>query len=83
MVLLVVALSLSPAHADERPVATECNLYSDKAPEGCLCMDEDKVLDAVAELKVCRRNKQNTPLDMGGVERIAWALGTLLTAWLL
>ena len=84
MFLLVAALSLSPAYGGERPVATECNLYSDKAPEGCLCMDEDRVLDAVSELKACRKNKSNPPsVDMGWVERIGWFLGTVISIWIL
>ena len=67
----LIALA-SPSIAQDREVVFECTDYSDEAPDGCLCLDEDKVLDAVAELKACRKQKSQPPVDMAWIERLAW-----------
>ena len=70
--------------AEDRPIVTECHDLSEEV-EGCLCLDEDKILDAVAELKACRKNKKVVPVDgtMEWGERIGWFLGAVIAALLL
>ncbi len=54
------------------PVVSECNEYSSGAPDACVCLSEDRVLDAAAELKVCR-NKPVISFDqMTWLERALW-----------
>ena len=54
------------------PVVSECNEYSNGAPDACVCLSEDRVLDAAAELKVCR-NKPVISFDqMTWLERALW-----------
>ena len=85
-----IALALmagSFAHAqdvEDRPIVTECHDLSEEI-EGCLCLDEDKVLDAVSELKACRKNKAVLPdsKNMTWVERVSWFVGLIIGIWIL
>lgn len=83
VLVLSLGLLIAPVDAGERPTSSECNLYSDSAPEGCLCLDEDKVIDAVSELKACRKMKNAPAMDMGWAERLAWLITAIAGALLL
>ena len=77
-------MASSMAYAQERPIVTECHDLSEEI-EGCLCLDEDKILDAVAELKACRKSKKVIPdsSTISWAERIGWFLGALVSIWIL
>ena len=70
------------AYADDLETevqVSECNSHSETAPESCVCLSEVKVLDAVAEIKVCRKNKNSwTPSDMGWIERSVWIVASVV-----
>ena len=54
------------------PEVSECNQHSEGAPEGCVCLSEDRVLDAAAELRVCRDRVPLSFDEMTWVERGVW-----------
>ena len=54
------------------PVISECNAYSDGAPDECVCLAEDRVLDAAAELKACRDKPVISFDQMTWLERGLW-----------
>ena len=54
------------------PAISECNEYSNGAPDECVCLAEDRVLDAAAELKVCRDKSVISFDQMTWLERGLW-----------
>ena len=86
---LAAVLPAGPAWAQEPsqteilplpPRAGSCYAHSDTAPEGCLCMNEDVIIDAAAELRVHRKEGA---LPVSWFERVVWITLTALGVWLL
>lgn len=79
----IMAVS-SLAWADDGPVVNECHEVSEIAPDGCICVDEDRLIDAVAELRACRKNKNVVPQDSSlgwgsiGIALLAGVLGIII-----
>lgn len=63
------------------PEVSECNLHSNSAPMGCICLDEDRVIEVVAEAKACRRRPVADPtmsVIMGGMALLGGLLAVLI-----
>ena len=85
-VLLLVCLT-AQVHAQdsepptlERPNPTECNQHTDSAPEGCVCLSEDDVIDAAAELRV---HRSEGALSVSWTERVIWLALVAVGIWAL